>query len=103
MRALSLLLVLTLAGCTLPQTTVRSGSSPPQLVVRGAPSGSVLYVDGQEMGPADHYNGSPTVLVVLEGVHKVEIRQGGESLFSDKVFVATGETHAVTVVAGHDK
>jgi hypothetical protein len=84
----------------LPQTTVRTGSTAPGLVVAGAPEGATLYVDGLQMGPAKQFDGNPQVLAVLEGSHKVEVRQGATSLYSEKVFVSSGETHTVRVVAG---
>jgi hypothetical protein len=91
---------LLLTACTLPQTTVRSGSSPPGLVVKGAPSGSILFVDGLQIGPAAQYDGNPKVLTVLEGVHKVEIRMGSSVVYSEKSLATSGETHTVTVIAG---
>jgi len=95
-----LLLVAVLAACSLPQTTVRSGSAQPSLVVKGAPAGSTLFVDGLPMGPATQFDGNPNVLVVLEGAHKVEVRSGATVVYSEKAFVSNGESHTVTVVGG---
>jgi len=91
---------LLLTACALPQTTVRSGSSPPGLVVKGAPAGSILFVDGLQVGPAAQYDGNPKVLTVLEGVHTVEIRVGSNVVYSEKSLATSGETHTVTVIAG---
>ena len=92
--------LLLLGACTLPQTTVRTGSSQPSLVVKGAPAGAVLYVDGLAMGPAPQFDGNPKVLAVLEGPHQVEVRQGPSVLFHDKVFISSGEVHAITLLSG---
>jgi hypothetical protein len=101
MKTLGALLVITLlSGCSLPQTTVRSGSSQPGLIVRDAPSGSTLFVDGLAIGPANEFDGNPKVLTVLEGIHKVEVRSGATVIFSEKTFASNGETHTVTVVGG---
>ena len=89
-----------LAGCALPQTKVSSGSAQPGLIVKGAPAGSLLYVDGLVIGPATQFDGKPKVLTVLEGVHQVDIRQGSATVYSEKAFVSSGETHTVTVVGG---
>jgi hypothetical protein len=89
-----------LSGCTLPQTTVKTGSSPPGLIVKGAPAGSLLYIDGLAMGPATQYDGKPKVLTVLEGVHQVEVRQGTSVVYGEKAYASAGETHTVTVVGG---
>lgn len=87
-----------LSACSLPQTTVRSGSSQPGLIVKGAPNGSTLFVDGLAIGPANEFDGNPKVLAVLEGVHKVEVRSGTTVVYSEKTFASSGETHTVTVV-----
>jgi len=102
LRIISFLMVaVLLSACAMPETTVRSGSaSPPGLVVKGAPAGSTLFVDGLVIGPAADFNGSPKVLAVLEGVHNVEVRSGTSVVFSEKVFVSTGETHIVRIVGG---
>jgi len=93
-------LLATLSACSLPQTTVRTGSTQPSLIVKGAPSGTILFVDGLQMGPATAFDGNPHVLAVLEGVHQVEVRQGTAVIFHDKVFVSSGETHAITLLPG---
>jgi hypothetical protein len=87
-----------IAGCALPETTVKSGNSQPGLIVKGAPAGSLLYVDGVVIGPASQFDGKPKVLTV--GVHHVEVRQGSTTVYSEKAFVGAGESHTVTVVGG---
>jgi hypothetical protein len=91
-------IALLLAGCVLPQTTVRTGAAHPSLVVTGAPAGSTLYVDGLAMGGADQFNGKPSVLAVLDGVHQVEVRLGAQVILHEKVFVSAGESHTVTLL-----
>jgi hypothetical protein len=93
-------LLLALSGCALPQTTVRAGSTQPSLAVKGAPAGAVLFVDGLAMGAAQQFDGNPKVLAVLEGAHQVEIRQGTSVVYSEKVYVTAGETHAIAVLPG---
>ena len=93
-------LLVALAGCALPQTTVRTGSSQPALTVKGAPDGAILYVDGLAMGSAKQYDGNPNVLAVLEGAHQIEVRQGSSIIYREKVFVSSGETHAITILPG---
>ena len=87
-----------LSACALPQTTVTSGSSQPGLVVTGAPSDAVLYVDGLAMGRASQFDGHPRVLAVLQGPHKVEVREGSSVLYHDKVFLSNGETRNVKLL-----
>jgi hypothetical protein len=89
-----------LSACALPETTVDSGSAHSGLVVKGAPQGSVLYVDSIQVGSADQYSGSPNVLVILQGTHQVEIRDGSTVIYRDKVYVDSGETRTITVLKG---
>ena len=96
-------LLVALSGCALPQTSVQTGSAKPSLIVHGAPSGAVLYVDGLAMGAASQFDGNPKTLAVLEGPHQLEIRQGNATLYHDKMFVGSGETHTITVLPGADQ
>jgi hypothetical protein len=102
-RILTILLIVVawVSACTMPETTVRSGSAPPpSLIVKGAPTGSTLFIDGLAMGPATQFDGNPNVLAVLAGVHKVEVRSGTSVVYSGKAFVSSGETHIVRIVGG---
>ena len=49
---------------------------------------------------AKQYDGNPNVLAVLEGPHQIEVRQGSSIIYREKVFVSSGETHAVTILPG---
>jgi hypothetical protein len=95
-----LLGIVLLTACTMPQTSVRTGSAPPTLIVKGAPSGSILVVDGLAMGTASQFDGNPKTLAVLEGTHQVEVRLGSNVVYKEKAFVSSGESHTVNVTAG---
>jgi hypothetical protein len=97
---LLLALVTQLWACSLPQATVRTGSTQPGLIIKGAPNGSLLFIDGLAAGQASQFDGNPKVLTVLEGVHRVEVRTGAAVIYSEKAFVSNGETHVVTVPGG---
>jgi hypothetical protein len=90
-------LILVLAGCAMPQTTVRTGSTQPSLIVHGASPQSVLYVDGLSMGAAQQFNGDPKVLAVLEGVHELEVREGSTVIYHSKALLGSGETYPITL------
>jgi hypothetical protein len=94
---ISLVLVAALAGCSMPQTTVRTGMAAPTLIVTGAPVGSVLFVDGLRIGSASQFTGSPNVLAVLEGTHQIEVRLGDTVVYHEKAFVSSGQSHTVAV------
>lgn len=59
----------------------------------------MLYVDGLRIGEAARYDGKAQKLLIEEGAHTVEIRQGGAILHAQQVFAAPGETAAVVVGA----
>ncbi len=93
-------LALMLGACALPETTVKTGSPRPTLIIKGAPVGAILVVDGLVMGPAEQFNGAPNELIVEEGLHQVEIKQGNVTLHAEKAVVSNGESRTVTVNAG---
>ncbi len=88
-RILTMLpVLLALAACAMPQTTVRTVESRPTLAISGAPAGAVLVVDGQSVGEAAQYDGNPTVLKLEPGTHRVEIRgAGGAVLYQQQVYM----------------
>lgn len=90
-KIISLAFVISLVGCALPTTQVTTGASRPTLTVLGAPASAVLYVDGLSVGGAAQYNGSAQALLIEEGVHQVELRQGILVLMSQKIFASNGE------------
>ena len=95
---IAIVMFLWISACSLPQTTVQTGSVHPSLMVQGAPTDAVLYVDGIRAGFANQFNGNPTVLSVLEGVHEVEVRQSDTILYHTKIMVSDGETHVINLV-----
>jgi hypothetical protein len=97
---IALVIVAFLAGCALPNTTMKTGSSPPTLIVKGAPAGSILFVDGLSMGNAAQFDGNPKTLAVLEGTHQFEVRLGAAVVYKEKAFTSSGESHTVAVSQG---
>lgn len=100
---MTIALAAALAGCAMPATEVKTGSVRPALAVQGAPAGAMLYVDGLQIGEAARYDGKAQKLMIEEGAHRVEIRQGGTVLHSQQIFAAPGETAAVVVGTGGAK
>jgi hypothetical protein len=98
MKKISLLLLLAnlLSACALPTTRVQAGAGRPTLIVHGAPANATLSVDGLELGLASQYNGKPNSLLIEEGVHRLELRQGGAVLMTQKIFASNGETTKFT-------
>jgi hypothetical protein len=94
---IALALAASLAACALPNTEVRTGAVRPALAVQGAPAGAMLYVDGLQIGEAAQYNGVARKMLIEEGVHQVEVRQGGTVLLTQKIFASNGETSTVVV------
>jgi len=86
-----LLICFFLFNCSLPITKVETGDSRPVLAIKGAPGSSILYIDGLMVGNANDYDGSPHVLIIEPGTHKVEIRTGNDnSIYNKKIFVESG-------------
>jgi hypothetical protein len=96
----ALILLASLSACALPETSVRTGTARPKLSFPNAAPDMILVVDGIMIGPAARYDGNPGVLLVEEGVHLLELKQGGQTIHSEKTLVANGETRAITVNSG---
>lgn len=75
------------AACVGPTTVVRTVDTRPAIAVVGAPAGAALFLDGIPVGDPGEYDGNPGVLRVEAGTHLVEIRVGGTTTFSQRVFV----------------
>jgi hypothetical protein len=90
-KIIGLSFIIGLTGCALPTTQVATGASRPTLNIQGAPVSTILYVDGLEVGDATQYNGTTQSLLIEEGVHQVELRQGTVVLMSQKIFASNGE------------
>ena len=91
-KIIALAIVAILAGCALPTTQVSTGTQRPTLAVKGSPAGALLYVDGLPVGEAARYDGVSQKLFIEEGVHQLELRQGGQVLMAQKIFASSGET-----------
>ena len=95
-KLLALFLALSLTACALPTTRVNAGTARPTLTVLGAPADAMLYVDGLQIGAASHYNGAPHTLLIEEGVHRLELRQGATVLMVQKILASGGENTKFT-------
>lgn len=97
---ISIALAFMLSACALPETAVKTGSPRPTLIVKGAPADSILVVDGLVMGQAAQFNGAPNELIVEEGLHQVEIKQGNVTVHAEKAVISNGESRTINVNAG---
>lgn len=86
-----------LAACTYPTENVEVTDERPAVAFRSAPAGSQVFVDGVAMGPADKFDGKKNVLQIEPGTHVVQVRQGGQVLFSQTVFLGARATKTFIV------
>lgn len=84
-------------GCAIPRTTTQVVDGRPKILVKDAPKGSVLFVDGASMGPAESYNGDPSILFLEPGTHLIEVKAGDRLLFSQRLFLGGGELRTIAV------
>lgn len=103
MKRLALALPLILLACAQPVTVVRAVDDRPRLLVEGAPAGAQLFIDGKGVGDAAAYAGNPGVLLVEPGTHVVEVKVGGNLVFSQKLFFGGGEQRKIAVGPGSGK
>lgn len=82
-----LMISISLAGCSMPATTVKTVDSRPSISIAGAPTGATLMVDGRQIGNAVDYNGEPHVLLLEPGTHRVVVTQSGSVIYDQQIFV----------------
>ncbi|WP_233236313.1 hypothetical protein [Bordetella sp. LUAb4] len=99
MRVVHLLSVgtaaLTLTACSLPKTSVSSGSERPTLAITGAPAMSTLLVDGIVIGDATRYDGRNNIVKIEEGTHRVSIQLNGAVIHSEVIHARSNESMVV--------
>ena len=96
------LLFFLLVGCgSMPETRIQTADSRPRLAIQGAPANSLLYVDELMVGQANDYNGTPNVLIILPGTHKISIKTlSGQSIHDQTIFV---ESELKTIILSGQK
>lgn len=82
-----LLISLMIPACSMPTTTVRTVEERPGIIISGAPEDALLLVDGVLAGKASAYNGTPDMLTVEPGTHRIVVQQGGKALYDQQIFV----------------
>ena len=91
-----IVLIMTIIGCYMPATTVRSVDSRPSIAIKGASSTAELLVDDLKMGKAETFNGEPQTLTLEPGTHKISIIENGTIIYEQKIFVES-ELKTITV------
>ncbi|MGA2781548.1 MAG: hypothetical protein ABSF13_06450 [Smithella sp.] len=91
-----IVLIMTIIGCSMPATTVRSVDSRPSIAIKGASSTAELLVDDLKMGKAETFNGEPQTLTLEPGTHKISIIDNGTIIYEQKIFVES-ELKTITV------
>ena len=88
--------IITIVGCYMPATTVRSIDSRPSIAIKGASYTAELLVDDLKMGKAETFNGEPQTLTLEPGTHKISIIENGTIIYEQKIFVES-ELKTITV------
>jgi len=94
---LSALLALGLAACSPPTHSVHTLDEKAQLAIANAPDKAEILVDGTPAGLARTYDGESNTLALTGGTHRIEIRLGGQALYSQPVFFGEGTTKTITL------
>jgi len=90
------MLLLTATGCGGgPYRTVHTGRDEGYLRFSGGRPGQIVYVDGVQRGAAEEFSGKPGVLGISPGLRTIEVREGGQVIMRDQVFIGSGVTKIV--------
>lgn len=86
---LLILCLIIFAGCSQAVVSkVVVTESRPTLSFKNAPKNSIAAVDGQRVGRAEDYNGSPKVLYVEPGTHQVTVfSSDNKKIYEQSIFV----------------
>lgn len=82
-------------GCVSPEPQVRTVDSRPLLCFEGISVRATIFLDGLEIGSADQFEDGNSCLRVLPGTHNVEIREGTEVIFRERLYLGAGSTQTV--------
>jgi hypothetical protein len=88
---------LLLSACSVPTSSVTSGSQRPTLAVTGAPPQSILKIDGTIVGEASLYDGRQNIVKVEEGTHRIVVELNGVVIHSETIYASSGETKTVEI------
>ena len=90
------ILLLTSTGCGGgPFRAVHTGRDEGYLRFVGGRPGQTVYVDGVQRGSAEEFNGKPGILATTSGLRTIEVREGGQVVMRDQIFIGSGSTKTV--------
>ena len=90
---------MTLAGCSVPKSTVRGQTHNGLFAIICEPDDAMVYVDGQLVGKASKFDGKPGYLEIASGTHRLEVKADGYAPFVRDVYSSnTAQTIRVTLV-----
>lgn len=96
-RTIFALFTLVLAGCSYPNSSVRTVDSRPAIAIANASPTAVLLVNGVQIGPAAAYDGIKAKLQLDRGTHKVTIQDMGRVVYETTVYLGDEVTKTITV------
>ena len=98
-KSVILILLLSLAGCAYPKTSVSTIDTRPKLAFKNVPINSTLYIDGLVMGNPAKFDGKINVLIIEPGTHEISIMsENGSEIYRQTIFV---ESELKTINVGH--
>ena len=99
-RAFILMLTVSAAACSYPESQVRIPDDHPAIAVRNAPDNALLSVDGRVYGSISQFFHDDQVLRLEPGTHKIGITLQGQTLLNEKIFLGGSEIRTLTVAGG---
>lgn len=96
-KTISALALVVLAGCSYPNSSVRTVDSRPAIAVANASPSAVLLIDGVQVGLASSYDGKKQTLQLDRGTHKVTVQDMGRVVYETTVYLGDDVTKTITV------
>lgn len=101
LKAVGLILLLCLSGCSWLHRRQPPPPTPPELVVTGVPPGSTLFVDGVPLGQPSDGSSRSRILEVSPGMHTLEVKMGDTVAYRENAYVGMGDRRVITVLSGN--
>jgi len=87
-------------GCSYPVRKVVNADSRPGIVFDGASADDEVFLDGIKVGRAIDFSGTPNVMLVESGTHRVQVRKGSGVLVLEEKFFIDADVRVIRLGGG---
>jgi hypothetical protein len=90
------------AGCGVSPAALHSMSTAGLVKITAEPDSARVYVDGDAVGRARDFNGTPGLLRLSHGTHTIELKKDGYQSYTRRVFVGNQAVEPIDIMLIRD-